>query len=138
MAVSLAIMVVILFKISSEMRKSAHLLQTDIHLLSSEMLRVLKSIDEFVRSDLHQVSQETTRLASQLNELSADINDKSHSLNCLFRPFRFLSDKLGKDSSSDESESPITTIPETIKWVGSSMSLIKTIKEFLKNHGKQK
>lgn len=135
-ALALTSLVIVLIKISSQTHKSIQLLQTDTHRLSIEMTELAKSINEFVRADLHQVSQETSQLMSRLNEISTDINNKSHSLNFLFKPFRFLSDKLGATTSSDESPPPSNTIPQTIKWVGSSMSLIKTIKEFLKSHGK--
>ena len=135
-ALSLVALVIVFIRISSQTHQSIQLLQADIHRLSIEMMDLLNALNEFVRADLHNVSKETSQLISKLNELSADVNDKSHSLNFLFKPFRFLNDKLGAASSSDEPPSPSNTIPQTIKWVGSSMSLIKTIKEFLKSHGK--
>ena len=88
-------LVVVLVRISFQAKKTLNLLQNDIHNLSIEMSDLLNGMNEFVRSDLHQVSQQTSQLISGLNSLSSDINDKSHSLNFLFKPLHFLNDKIG-------------------------------------------
>jgi uncharacterized protein YoxC len=129
--------VFILLKVSSQAQKSIHLLQTDIHTLSKEMVHLLNTMNEFVRADLHTVSEETCQLISKLTDLSADIGNKSHSLNFLFKPLSFLSSKLGGDLPSDESPSKCETIPQILKWVASSAILFKTTREFIKNHEKR-
>jgi uncharacterized protein YoxC len=103
-----------------------------------ETTRLLNSLNEFVRTDLNIISQETSQLISQLNELSSDINNKSHALNFLFKPLNFLNSKLGPDSSDDESTPKQETIPQIIKWIASSAVLFKTTKEFINKYGKQK
>lgn len=132
-AAAIVALVVILVRISFQAKKSMYLLQNDIHNLSIEMTHLLNGLNEFVRADLRQVSQQTSQLIDRLNSLSADINDKSHSLNFLFKPLHFLNDKIGSDSSTDESQPKSETIPQIARWISSGMSLIKTTKEFFKN-----
>lgn len=122
---ALVALVFVIWRLFSQAQKSIHLLQTDIH-------RLLNTMNDFVRDDLHAVSKETRQVIRNLNDLSADINNKSHSLNFLFKPLSFLSSKLGGDLTSEESPSNCETIPQALKWIASSALLFKTIKEFIK------
>jgi len=125
-ALTMLISSIVLIKIFFQMRKS---LQSDLHNVFSETTQLLHSLNDFVRSHLNPIAQETENLINQLNDLSNDINDKSHSLNFLFKPFSFLTTKLENSKES--------TIPQILKWIGSSALLFKATKEFLK-YGKQK
>lgn len=134
-AITLVALLIAQIRIAYQLQKSIHLLQADVHTFSVESIRLLISLNEFVRSDLHAVSGETARLMSTLNDLSTDINRKSHSLNFLFQPLSFLSSKLS-GSSEPESSSPSETIPQILKWIASSAFLFKTTKEFIKKYEK--
>jgi uncharacterized protein YoxC len=137
LALAFSVLVFVLLRISSQVQQSIHLLQTDIHALSTETSHLLNTINEFVRVDLHAVSAETRQLISKLNDLSSDVNNKAHSLNFLFKPLSFLSSKLGGDLPAGESPSKSETIPQILKWVASSALLFKTTKEFIKKYGKR-
>ncbi len=137
-SVMLILLVIVLIRIFCRIQQSIRLLQIDLHNVFMETTRLLNSLNEFVRTDLNIISQETSQLISQLNELSSDINNKSHALNFLFKPLNFLNSKLGPDSSDDESTPKQETIPQIIKWIASSAVLFKTTKEFINKYGKQK
>ena len=136
--VMLIALVVVLIRIFFQMQQSIRLLQTDLHNLFGETTGLAKSLNAFVQTDLNMISQETSQLISNLNDLSADINNKSHSLNFLFKPLSFLNSKLGPDSSDDESTPKQETIPQIVKWIASSAVLFKTTKELINRYGKQK
>jgi uncharacterized protein YoxC len=137
LAATLITLVFILTKIYSQVQGSIHLLQTDIHDLSKQTSHLLNTMDEFVRVDLTAVSKGTCQLIAKLNDLSTDINDKSHSLNFLFKPLNFLNSKMGEDPPSSEPSSQCETIPQILKWVVSSVRLFNTTKELIKNHAKR-
>ena len=128
-ALAMLITSIALIKIFFEVRKSIHLLQTDLHHTFSETTQLLHNLNDFVRSHLNPIAQETENLINQLNDLSSDINDKSHSLNFLFKPFSFLTTKL---------ETKQSKIPQILQWIGSSALLFKATKEFINKYGKQK
>ena len=134
-AISLIAVLIAMITIACRAQKSMHLLQVDVHKFSVEAMQVLNSLNEFIRSDLHTISGETTRLISTLNHLSADIDHKSHSLNFLFKPLSFLSSKFS-GSSKPESSSQGETIPQILKWIASSAFLFNTTKEFIKKYEK--
>lgn len=133
-AIAMLILCIALIKISSRAQQAICLLQTDIHALSIEATHLINSMNDFVNTDLHKVSQETSSLINQLSLLSSDISHKANSLNFLFQPFRFLNSKLNSDSSSDEQFSKRKTILQFTKWIVSSLTLLTTIKEFVKKH----
>ena len=129
-ALTILISSIVLIKIFFQMRKSAHLLQTDLHHVFSDTTKLVQSLNVFVQSNLTPVAQETENLVNQLNDLCSDINDKSHSLNILFKPLSFLTDKLEGSTHSK--------IPQILKWIESSALLFKKTKEFIHKYGKQK
>jgi uncharacterized protein YoxC len=131
-ALTFLILAIILIKFSFQTQRSIQTMQSDVHNLSTEILQLVHNVNDFVQADLHTVSEETSHLISKLTSLSSDVNNKSHSLNFLFKPFHFLTSKL----SSDESKN--ITIPQVIKWIASSVLLFKTTKEFIKNYEKRK
>lgn len=133
-ALTFVTLAIVLIKFSFQAQRSIQVMQSDVHNLSTEILHLVHNVNDFVQSDLHTVSEETSHLISKLNSLSSDINNKSHSLNFLFKPFRFLSSKLS--SGSDEPKN--VTIPQVVKWIASSVLLFKTTKEFIKNYEKRK
>ncbi len=135
-ALAIILSAVILVRIFFQVRQSLCLLQIDLHGVFIESTRLLNSLNEFVQTDLSMISQETSQLINQLNDLSADINNKSHSLNFLFKPLSFLNSKV--DSSSDESSPKQDTIPQIMRWVASSALLFKATKELINKYGKQK
>ena len=132
-AVTLSMLAVILIRISFQIRPVIHFLKTDAHPLSIELKRLTIGLNQFVNSDLRVISQETSHLIAKLGDVASDIDRKSHSLDILFKPFHFLNSKLSPGSSSDGSISNRETIPQTMKWVASSVDLFKTIKEFIKH-----
>lgn len=131
-------LVFVLIRLYSQSQQLIQLLQTDIHDLSKETISLITTMNEFVKIDLHATSKETCRLMSKLNELSSDINEKSHSLNFLFKPLNFLSSKIDEDSSSRESSSENDTVPQVLNWVVSSVRLFNTAKELIKNYAKRR
>lgn len=133
-ALAITLSAVVLIRLFFQVRKSLCLLQIDLHNLFLETTRLSNSLNEFVRADLSILSQETSQLINQLNDLSSDINNKSHSLDFLFKPLSFLNAKL--DSSSDESSPKQDIIPQIMKWIASSAVLFKATKELI--NGKQK
>jgi len=135
-ALTLAALTGFLIRISSQIQTSIHLLQTDLRMLSIETARLLNSMNDFVRADLHTLSEETHHVMRNLKDLSSDLSEKSHSLNFLFKPFGFLNCKLGSGSSPEEPEPKNEAIPQILKWVASSVFLIKKTKELIKNHEK--
>lgn len=135
-AIAVVALVIALIMSSYRMRKLISMLQTDVHHLSQEAMQLLKSMDEFVRSDLHGISGEVTGLVETLTDLSSDVKQKSQSLNFLFKPMSFLSSRLSATSLNEGQSSGNTTIPQVFKWVASTALLIKKTQEFIKNHEK--
>ena len=132
-AATLIILVIVLIKIFAQAQKSIHRVQIDLNLISTETSRLSSSLNEFVKADLHKISEETGVLIGKLTNLTSDINNKSRSLNCFFKPFRFLSSKMSSDlSSSDDLSSKCETIPQLLKWIANSIFLIKVTREFVK------
>ncbi len=129
-AATLVMFVIGVFCIFFKVRQSISILQTDVHHLLNTTTRLVDSLNEFVETDLSTISKETSQLISTISDLSSDINNKSHSLNFLFKPFSFLSSKFGSDSSG-ESDSKHSTLPQILKWIASSAILFKTTKEFI-------
>jgi uncharacterized protein YoxC len=91
----------------------------------------------FIQGDLQVISDKTKHFIGSLDELSSDISDKSRSLNFLFQPLGFLNSKLEAFSSKDETTSQRSTIPQILRWIASSVLLIKKSKEFIKDHEKR-
>jgi uncharacterized protein YoxC len=132
LVLSATVLIIMFFQI----KRSIRLVQTDLHHLIVESTRLASSLNQFVEVDLASITTETTQLIGELRDFSSDINNKSHSLNFLFKPLSFLSNKLGSDLSSDESPTTKTgVLPQIFKWIASSAILFKTTKEFMK-HGK--
>lgn len=127
-ALTMLISSIVLIQIFFKMRKSARLLQTDLHHTLSETTKLMQSMNHFVQSHLTPVAQETENLVNQISDLCSDINDKSHSLNILFKPLSFLTNKLEGSTQSK--------IPQILKWIRSSALLFKATKEFINKHGK--
>ncbi|HEY5235431.1 MAG TPA: DUF948 domain-containing protein [Rhabdochlamydiaceae bacterium] len=134
-AAALVISAIVLIIMLLQVKRSVRLVQTDLHHMIVETTRLASSLNRFVEIDLATVSQETTQLISELRNFCSDINNKSHSLNFLFKPLSFLSNKFGSDLSSDESPTKEGALPQILKWIVSSAILFKTTKEFMK-HGK--
>lgn len=131
-ALTFLALAIYLIKLSSQAQRSIQLIQLDVQNMTIELLRLVQNANQFISTDLHSVSEETAQLIHKLTDLSSDINNKSHSLNFLFKPFSFLTSKLSGDSSSDSNIS----IPQLLKWIASGVLLLKTTKGFI--HGKRK
>jgi uncharacterized protein YoxC len=134
---SLIALAIILTRISFQIQRSIYLLQTDIQRLSVEASHLITDLKVFVNADLPTITEETKLLIHKLNDLSSNINAKSHSLNFLFKPLEFLNSKLTAGSSSDEPEPQKQALPQILRWIASSASLFKTTKEFVKNYEKR-
>lgn len=131
-ALTFLALAIYLIRLTSQAQRSIQLMQLDVQNMTIELLRLVQNANQFITTDLHNVSEETTQFINKLTDLSSDINNKSHSLNFLFKPFSFLTSKLSGDSSSDKTVS----IPELLKWIASGVLLIKATKGFI--HGKRK
>lgn len=129
-AVMLIGLAIILIKISSQFQESIRFLQTDIHRLSTEISGLLSSLTHFIQKDLHGTSTEITHLVQKLTDISSDINEKSHSLNFLFKPLNFMSSKM--DPSKNSFVRKCESIPHLMKWIVSSAQLFKSTREFIK------
>ncbi len=136
-AIVLGILLVILMKMASQVQQNMQSLQTDVHQVSTDLSELIRNLNEWVRSDLPKISGETTQWISQLNHATASISEKAHSLHFVFKLLKFLRTKFGSDSLSDDSGSKCETIPQTMKWIASTLILIKTTKEFIKHHEKR-
>jgi uncharacterized protein YoxC len=132
----MAISAALLIRIFLQLRQSMQYLQTDLQTVFIETSRLLNSLNKFVQTDLSMISQETSQLINQLSDLSTDINNKSHSLNFLFKPLSNINDKV--DSSLEESSSKQGAFPQIMKWIASSAVLFKATKELINRYGKQK
>lgn len=133
-AIALVVLSVVLVIICFRSKKAIHFIQTDVHKVSQELTRLLSSMNDFVETDLHKVSQETNHLISDVNAFSSDIKKKVDSFDFLFRPLSSLNSKLDSElSSKTEASSFRETIPQILKWIVSSVFLIKTTKEFIKH-----
>ena len=96
-AATLVLSAIVLIVMFFQVKRSIGLVQTDLHHLIVESTRLATSFHRFIEVDLASISTETTQLISELRDFSSDINNKSHSLNFLFKPLSFLSNKLGSD-----------------------------------------
>lgn len=133
----LSILVIALVAALYQAKQSLTLMQTRFYALSHEMTSFSRSIHQFVYTDLRPISKEASQLLGKLTALSSDIHEKSHSLNFLFQPLGFLTNKLNLDSSSEEPDQKKETLPQILKWAISSAILFKTTKEFMKRYGKR-
>jgi len=125
----LILLIVVLAKFSSHVYTAVNKVQTDIDQVAVEAKRLTSSLNAFVQSDLHKISEDTSGLIGKLTDLTSDINNKSHSLDCVFKPFGFLSAKMKGDSSEDESASPYKTIPQMLGWIATGIFIIKKARE---------
>ena len=127
--VLLLLLIIVLTKFSEHVFTSIKKVQTDLDRVSIEASRLSSSLNEFVQTDLHKISKNTSNLIGKLTDLTSDINNKSQSLNCLFKPFSYLTAKTDADSSDDESPSPYKSIPQILSWVASGIFIIKKTRE---------
>jgi uncharacterized protein YoxC len=133
MTASFVVLAIFLIRISAKVQGSIFQVQTDLNQTLKEVSSLSSSLNEFVKSDLHKISEETGALIGKLTDLTSDINNKSHSLNFLFKPFSFLTSKMNSDSSSsNDFSSKCETIPQILKWIATSIFLIKTTREVVK------
>ena len=80
---------------------------------------------------LHRISEETRVLIRKLSDLSSDINEKSRSLDSLFKTLSSFHSDVESDSSGSK------TIRPLMRWIASSAVLFKATKEFIRNHEKR-
>ncbi len=132
-ASALVTLIIILAKVATKTQESIHRVQVDLNRISIETTTLLNNLNEFISHDLSKITDETGALVEKLTDLTSDISDKSHSLNFLFKPFSFLRSKLNSDSPSFGGLSlNRDTIPQLLKWIATSVILIKTTRGFLK------
>lgn len=133
---ALVALIVLLIKLSMQMQNAVRQIQTDLNRVSAEVTSLSSSLNEFVKSDLHQVSEKTSTLIEGLAHLVSQVDGKSNFLSLLFKSFGFLSSKMS--SSSESLSSKCEAIPQIMKWIASSVSLIKSTKELVKNYEQSK
>jgi len=108
MAAALVLLVVILIRVSYRAEKTVRLLHGQVQEFSAEAFKLLHNLDTFIRSDLHNASEETTALMKKINQLK-------------------LLNLIGSNDSSSKSE----TIPLIIKWIASSVHILQITRERL-------
>lgn len=92
-----------------------------------------KAVD-LIQADLHQIYLESTNIISRLSDFSADIKNKSQSLNFLLKPFSFLNRESFSRSSPNQPQS--TTVLQLITWAITGLILVKKAKEVIKHDTK--
>lgn len=135
---ALVLLIIFLARLSSGLQQTMRLIQSDAHAVSIEATQLLIRVNEFISTDLRQASQETQLLLSKLSDLTSDIDQKSHSLNALFKPLQFLQAKFRPDPQQRGTTPQHKTAPQIIRWIASSVILLKSTKEFIKGHAKRK
>lgn len=93
-----------------------------------------KKVVDLIQADLHQIYLESTNVISRLSDLSADIKNKSQSLNFLLKPFNFLNRESSSQSPSNQPQS--TTVLQLITWAITGLILVKKAKEVIKHDTK--
>lgn len=128
--VLLIVLTLVLIRAFSQILGLIRILQTDVQTFFFDTTKVLTSLDDFVRNDLHGLSQETTQLVGSLNNISSNLKDKTHSLDFLFKPLSMINAKL-TDSSSGEKT------PQVMKWLATGAVLFKITKELIQKYGRK-
>ncbi len=128
----LGLLIVTLVVVSIKLYKAFGFLKTDLQKISNDTSHLIHTVNEFVETDLNKISKDASHLIETLTDLSDDLAEKSHSLNLLFKPLSFLTSKFTSDSPSEKKSPKSDTIPLLLKWIGSSASLFKSTKEFIK------
>lgn len=132
-ASALVTLIIILAKVATKTQESIHQVQVDLKRITTETTILINHLNEFISQDLPKITDETGVLVEKLTDLTSDISDKSNSLNFLFKPFKFLRSKLNSDAPSFGGLSlSRDTIPQLLKWIATSVILIKTTRGFLK------
>jgi uncharacterized protein YoxC len=126
-SVSLVVLLVFFIRVFPKVANSIHQVQIDLNRVSTETTLLASSLNEFVRSDLYKVSEQTSELIEKLTDLTSDLTPILHPFSRLFKPSSFLSSKEEKSPTKE-------TIPQILNWVVTSLSLIKKTREFIKNH----
>lgn len=126
----LIVLVLVLIRAFTQMLGLIRILQTDLQSFFFDTTKVLTSLDDFVRNDLHDLSQETTQLASNLNDLSANLKDKTHSLDFLFKPLNMINAKFSDSSTGERT-------PQVMKWLATGAILFKVTKELIQKYGRK-
>ncbi|MBI3508481.1 MAG: hypothetical protein HY069_02440 [Chlamydiia bacterium] len=106
-AFMLVLLVAMLFKIFIESQKSLQILQDDLHQTSQDISALLNTLNAFVRSDLHSITNETGRLVNQFNNKIQTFSSNKTSL-----------------------------LSQIIKFISSTAFLIKLTKEHVSHHEK--
>jgi uncharacterized protein YoxC len=84
---------------------------------------------ESAKKDIHNVSTEAIELIHKIDELVADIQSKSDSLDVVFHPLKSIrKSKLGGNTSE--------TVSEIVEWVTSSLALFGKIRNAVKRREK--
>lgn len=121
--VLLIVLTLVLIRAFSQILGLIRILQTDLQTFFFDTTKLLTSLDDFVRRDLHDLSLETT-------ELVGNLKDKTHSLDFLFKPLSMINAKL-TDSSSGEKT------PQVMKWLATGAVLFKVTKELIQKYGRK-
>ncbi len=133
-AATLVVFALFVIILAFQLKKMLKTVQFDINRFTNDGCHVLAKMENFLQNDAHTVSQNTTELLSNLNSLSAGVNDKVNSLNFLFHPLDFLNSQFSPSSSSSQEQqnSASVAFPKILKWIVSSVLLFRTTKEFIK------
>lgn len=124
------ILTALLVRLCLQTQKTIRQIQLDLDRVSAETSRLSKSISEFVSSDLHQLSEKSCGF---IDELTQCIGEKPPILRLLSDSLRLLSPKKDAHGSSYKNfSSQCEAIPQILKWIVTSVSLIKKTREYVK------
>lgn len=127
-SVQLAFLVVLciaLFKV----KKETALFYTEAKKTSTEVMKLLNQMNNWVESDLHKISTGAGDLIKKTSDYVAQATENSPAGTLLSLPLRLLSGVLPAKENREEK----VTFPQVLKWVVQGFYLVKTTKEVLKN-----
>lgn len=133
-AAVLIALVVIFAKLASRAQQTMRAVQNDVDLLVRDFSRFLTSAEGFIHADLHPIAEEAHQLINHLNNPQPEKTVGIGILKGVSKLLHFFGPKASLDG---ESKAQLETIPQGIKWIGSSFLIFKTIKEFMKKYEKR-
>ncbi|MGH2640024.1 MAG: DUF948 domain-containing protein [Rhabdochlamydiaceae bacterium] len=86
------------------------------------LLKFRKAIS-LIQADIHQLSIETAALIARFNELTTDIQRKSHSLNFLFAPLAYFNKEV-QDALPKSGD----IVNGVLNWISSGVKLLQKLK----------
>ena len=97
---------------------------------TNQTVKQLKHSLIHMEREIAAITQDSHKLIKSLNHLTTDLNEKSESLNFLFRPLAHFNEpnhhRIEHSESNNATQDKIT---DTIGWITSGIALYKKLKE---------